>query len=78
VHGNVHPYRSKVPQGLGQEYRLAAAHALTCYDAAYLAVALGSGARLATNDEQLRNVAEKLGVALYSHASGSAPPSGAT
>ena len=54
----------KAPQGFGQEFRLAQAHALTAYDASYLAVALGSGARLATNDERLRGVAEKLGVPL--------------
>jgi predicted nucleic acid-binding protein len=53
------------PQGLGQEFRLGNAHALTAYDAAYLAVALGAGARLATNDMRLRSVAEKLGVALF-------------
>jgi predicted nucleic acid-binding protein len=55
----------KAPQGFGQEFRLAQAHALTAYDASYLAVALGSGARLATNDERLRGVAEKLGVPLF-------------
>lgn len=55
----------KTPQGFGQEFRLAQAHALTAYDASYLAVALGSGARLATSDERLRRVAEKLGVALF-------------
>ncbi len=58
----------KAPQGLGQEFRLAQAHALTAYDAAYLAVALGTGATLATNDERLRRVAEKLGVALFTGA----------
>jgi predicted nucleic acid-binding protein len=55
----------KAPQGLGQEFRLGRAHALTAYDAAYLAVALGMGARLATNDKRLRGVAENLGVALF-------------
>jgi len=59
------PVELAAPQGLGQDYRLATTHALTCYDAAYLAVALGSGGRLATNDKQLRAVAERLGVALF-------------
>jgi predicted nucleic acid-binding protein len=58
----------KPPQGLGQEFRLAYAHALTTYDAAYLAVALGTGATFATNDKRLRRVAEKLGVALFTDA----------
>lgn len=53
------------PHGLGQEFRLAHAHAITAYDAAYLAVALGAGATLATNDERLRRVAENVGVALF-------------
>jgi predicted nucleic acid-binding protein len=55
------------PQGLGQEFRLAQIHAVTAYDAAYLAVALSTGATLATNDERLRRAAETLGVALFAY-----------
>jgi predicted nucleic acid-binding protein len=53
------------PQGLGRELRLAQTHALTAYDAAYLAVALNTGAILATNDDQLRLAAERVGVATF-------------
>ncbi|MGH7706358.1 MAG: type II toxin-antitoxin system VapC family toxin [Vulcanimicrobiaceae bacterium] len=53
------------PQGLGHELRLAQTHGLTAYDAAYLAVALNTGATLATNDQRLRHAAEKVGVALF-------------
>jgi len=53
-------------QGLGQEYRLAQAHGLTCYDAAYLVVALGIGARLATADKRIRGAAKKIGIEVFS------------
>lgn len=52
------------PQGFGRELSLAQTHALTAYDAAYLAVALNTGARLASNDDQLRRAAERIGVPL--------------
>ncbi len=38
----------QAPQALGQELRLARTHELTAYDAAYLAVAVNTGATLAT------------------------------
>jgi predicted nucleic acid-binding protein len=53
------------PQGLGRELRLAQTHALTAYDAAYLAVALNTGAILASNDKQLRSAAESVGIPLF-------------
>jgi predicted nucleic acid-binding protein len=53
------------PQGLGRELRLAQTHALTTYDAAYLAVALNTGAILASNDAELRRAAESVGVRLF-------------
>jgi predicted nucleic acid-binding protein len=53
------------PRAVGDEYRLAVAHALTSYDAAYLVVAIGKGARIATNDGRLREAAEKIGVPLF-------------
>jgi len=53
------------PQGLGQELRLAQAHELTAYDAAYLAVALSAETTLATNGQRLRRAAEAVGVALF-------------
>jgi predicted nucleic acid-binding protein len=52
-------------QSLGQEYRLAQAHSLTSHDAAYLLVALGTGARLATGDKRLRNIATKIGIECF-------------
>ncbi len=55
------------PGGLGQEFRLAQAHGLTAYDAAYLWVALSAGATLATNDGRLRRAAQTLGIALFVH-----------
>lgn len=55
----------EAPQGLGHELRLAQTHGLTAYDAAYLAVALSTGATLATNDLQLRRVAATVGIALF-------------
>ncbi len=55
----------EAPQGLGHELRLAQAPGLTAYDAAYLAVALNTGATLATNDQRLRRAAETVGVALF-------------
>jgi len=58
------------PQGFGRELRLAQNHALTAYDAAYLAVALNTGAILATNDGHLRRAAESAGVPMFEPASG--------
>ncbi len=55
----------EAPRGFGQELRLAQMHGLTAYDAAYLAVALNTGAELATNDKHLRNVAQTVGIALF-------------
>jgi predicted nucleic acid-binding protein len=52
-------------EGLGQEYRLAQAHGLTSYDAAYLVVALRIGARLATGDKRVRSVAMKIGIDIF-------------
>lgn len=45
-------------------YALARKHKLTIYDAAYLELALRLGAALATNDQELINVAPKVGVTL--------------
>jgi predicted nucleic acid-binding protein len=61
------------PQGLGRELRLAQTHALTAYDAAYLAVAVNTGAILASNDDQLRRAAESVGVALFEPSTGLQP-----
>ena len=47
------PARVKAPR-FGQEFALARNHALTAYDAAYLAVALRADATLATLDRELR------------------------
>jgi predicted nucleic acid-binding protein len=58
------------PQGFGRELRLAQTHALTAYDAAYLAVALNTGAVLASNDERLRHAATSVGVPLFEPSSG--------
>ena len=55
------------PHGLGRELQLAQTRALTAYDAAYLAVALDTGAILASNDAQLRSAAESMGVGLFSN-----------
>ena len=55
----------EAPHGLGQELRLAQDHGLSAYDAAYLAVALNSGAALATNDLHLRRAGRAAGVALF-------------
>jgi predicted nucleic acid-binding protein len=46
-------------------YAISVSHGLSIYDAAYLELALREAAPLATNDEQLSKVAEKLGVPLY-------------
>lgn len=52
------------PSGaFGETLALARSQNLTVYDAAYLEVALRSGARLATQDNALRAAALKLGVA---------------
>ena len=59
----------EAPQGFGRELRLAQAHALTAYDAAYLAVALNTGAILASNDDQLRDAAKSIGVQMFEPAS---------
>ena len=56
----------KAPYALGREFELGRAYALTAYDAAYLAVAVATGATLATNDERLRKSAQRLGVPLFS------------
>ena len=53
------------PQGTGREFRLAKQQSLTAYDAAYLAVALNSGAMLASNDRALRQAAERVGVPMF-------------
>jgi predicted nucleic acid-binding protein len=58
----------EAPQGLGRELRLAQSHALTAYDAAYLAVALNTGAILASNDSALRHAAERAGIRLFAPA----------
>jgi predicted nucleic acid-binding protein len=55
----------RAPHGLGQELRLGRVHGLTAYDAAYLAVALTTGARFATSDGRLRDAAERSGVAVF-------------
>ncbi len=53
------------PQGIGRELRLAHTHGLTAYDAAYLAVALDTGAILASNDDALRRAAVSVGVQVF-------------
>lgn len=53
------------PQGIGRELRLAQTHGLTAYDAAYLAVALNTGAILASNDDALRRAAVSVGVQVF-------------
>jgi predicted nucleic acid-binding protein len=55
----------EAPQGFGRELRLARTHDLTAYDAAYLAVALNTGAMLASSDAQLRRAAERAGVPMF-------------
>jgi len=49
---------------LGPVAELAARHALTTYDAAYLAVSLTQDLPIATRDQALRRAAEAAGVAL--------------
>lgn len=44
--------------------RVASAHGLTAYDAAYLELAERTGSRLATRDAALRTAAERAGVSL--------------
>jgi predicted nucleic acid-binding protein len=53
------------PHGLGRELRLALQQTLTAYDAAYLAVALNTGAILASNDGALREAAHRLDVPIF-------------
>ena len=53
------------PEGLGIELRVAQEHALTAYDAAYLAVALAVDGKLATVDHTLRNAAAAARVKLF-------------
>jgi len=55
----------RAPEGLGIELRLAQEHALTAYDAAYLAVALAVDGKLATVDRTLRAAAAAAGVKLF-------------
>ncbi len=59
------PAEMRAPHRFGQEFRLARAHALSAYDAAYLAVALETGARLATSDKQLHRAAVRSGIAVF-------------
>ncbi len=56
-----------LPTGMvfNQVVDLASAHALTAYDAAYIAVALKRGLSLATSDESMMRAAEKTGVAIF-------------
>lgn len=60
--------RIEHPHGLGRELRLAQAHGLSAYDAAYLAAAINTGATLATNDRQLREACEAIGIAVFNAA----------
>jgi predicted nucleic acid-binding protein len=55
--------RPSLERDLGPVLSLAKTHSLTTYDAAYLEVAVASGHRLATLDDNLKRVAKKLGVA---------------
>jgi predicted nucleic acid-binding protein len=64
----------EAPQGLGQELRLAQAHGLSAFDAAYLAVARNTGATLATNDARLRRAAEIVGIAVFTEPNEQTPP----
>ncbi len=54
----------------GQALGLARAHGLTAYDAAYLALAVRERAPLATLDDDLRDAARRVGVALVIRAAG--------
>lgn len=47
-----------------ETFALAAAHAVTAYDAAYLELASRTGLPLATKDEDLRKAAKAIGVAV--------------
>ena len=53
------------PEGLGVELSLARQHAMSAYDAAYLAVAMATDGKLATTDRQLRAAATSAGVKLF-------------
>jgi predicted nucleic acid-binding protein len=55
----------RAPEGLGYELRLAEKYGLMAYDAAYLAVAFGASAVLATSDRRLREAAAAAGVEVF-------------
>jgi predicted nucleic acid-binding protein len=55
----------KAAEGLGVELRVAQEHALSGYDAAYVAVAIAINGKLATTDEKLRAAAASAGVKLF-------------
>jgi predicted nucleic acid-binding protein len=52
-------------EGLGVELRVAQEHAVSGYDAAYLAVAIATNGKLATTDQKLRAAAASAGVTLF-------------
>lgn len=55
----------QVPSEILKLPELAQSHRLTNYDAAYLALALGTGLPLATNDAALRRAAAASGVKIF-------------
>lgn len=55
----------RAAEGLGVELSVAHEHAVSAYDAAYLAVAIAIGGRLATTDKRLRAAAALAGVKLF-------------
>ena len=56
----------RAAEGLGLELSIAQGHDLSVYDAAYLAVAMAVGGRLATTDERLRTAATSAGIKPFS------------
>ncbi|HYL26357.1 MAG TPA: type II toxin-antitoxin system VapC family toxin [Candidatus Nitrosotalea sp.] len=55
----------RATEGLGVELSIAQEHAVSAYDAAYIAVSLAIKARLATTDQRLRASAASAGVKLF-------------
>ena len=53
------------PREYGREAEIALRHGLTAYDAAYLVVALKTGAHLATTDATMQRAAKAAGVSLF-------------
>lgn len=72
------PWLSDMPRESGHTMRLARAHKLTAYDAAYLELALRSNLHLATFDQPLARAAATEGVTVYPRDSGSDPRAAAS